>query len=237
MKVLVYGAGVIGGQIAHALCISGNEVTILARGAWAETLRRTGLRIHHYIQRTDTTDWPHVIEKLDNKAYDAVFAVMQYRQMEKILPDLAAVNSPIVVLTGNTLSAGEMEAMILKNTTVPKTVLFGFGYVFIMFLYSGELAVWGILLLLVSVILIMPLLYRQRSFTRRMLDTKGALSAMAFQLIRGIERLKLSGAEDKALERYLTPYTEMRKHQTGVTRSAQLTTVLQMMFSFCKLHP
>ena len=127
MKVLVYGAGVIGGQIAHALCISGNEVTILARGAWAETLRRTGLRIHHYIQRTDTTDWPHVIEKLDNKAYDAVFAVMQYRQMEKILPDLAAVNSPLVVLTGNNLSAGEMEAMILKNTTVPKTVLFGFG--------------------------------------------------------------------------------------------------------------
>ena len=67
MRVLVYGAGVIGGQIAHALCISGNEVTILARGAWAETLRRTGLRIHHYIQRTDTTDWPHVIEKLDSE--------------------------------------------------------------------------------------------------------------------------------------------------------------------------
>ena len=127
MRVLVYGAGVIGGQIAHALCISGNEVTILARGAWAETLRRKGLRIHHYIQRTDTTDWPHVIEKLDDKEYEAVFAVMQYRQMEKILPDLAAVNSPIVVLTGNNLSAGEMEAMILKNTTVPKTVLFGFG--------------------------------------------------------------------------------------------------------------
>lgn len=127
MKVLVYGAGVIGGEIAHALCISGNEVTILARGEWAETLRRKGLRIHHYIQKTDTTDRPHVIEQLNDKQYDAVFAVMQYRQMEKILPDLAKVNSPVVVLTGNNLSADEMEETILKDTAVPKTVLFGFG--------------------------------------------------------------------------------------------------------------
>ncbi len=127
MKVLVYGAGVIGGQIAHALSKSGNEVTVLARGEWAETLRRKGLRIHHFIQKTDTTDHPHVITQLNDQAYDAVFAVMQYRQMERILPDLAKVNSPVVVLTGNNLSVDEMEKTILRDSNGSKTVLFGFG--------------------------------------------------------------------------------------------------------------
>ena len=127
MKILIYGAGVIGGQLCHALCACGNDVSVVARGAWAETLRTEGLRIHHYLQRKDTVDHPRVLEGPGNERYDAVFAVMQYRQMERIVPDLAAVDSSIVVLTGNNLSASEMEARILSESPVPKTVLFGFG--------------------------------------------------------------------------------------------------------------
>ena len=127
MKILIYGAGVIGGQLCHALCSCGNDVTVIARGSWAEMLRAEGLRIHHYLQRKDTVDHPRVLEVPDGEYYDIVFAVMQYRQMEEIVPNLAAINSPIVVLTGNNLSASEMEARILSESPVPKTVLFGFG--------------------------------------------------------------------------------------------------------------
>ena len=127
MNVLVYGAGVIGGQLVHALIKSGNDVTVIARGAWKDNLEKDGLRIRHYIQKKDTVDHPHVLEKPDGQRYDIVFAVTQYRQMEKILDDLAAVDSPIVVLVGNNLSVSEMESLILQTTTSPKEVLFGFG--------------------------------------------------------------------------------------------------------------
>ena len=127
MKVLVYGAGVIGGQLVHALIKSGNDVTVIARGAWKDTLEKDGLCIRHYIQKKDTTDYPHVLEKPDGQRYDIAFAVMQYRQMEQILEDLAAVNSPVVVLVGNNLSVSEMESRILRATAYPKEVLFGFG--------------------------------------------------------------------------------------------------------------
>lgn len=127
MKVLVYGAGVIGGQLVHALMIGGNDVTVIARGAWKETLEKDGLRIRHYIQKKDSTDHPRVLEKPDGQRYDIAFAVMQYRQMEKILEDLAAVNSPIVVLVGNNLSVSEMESRILRASASPKEILFGFG--------------------------------------------------------------------------------------------------------------
>ena len=127
MKVLVYGAGVIGGQLVHALTISGNDVTVIARGAWKEALEEDGLRIRHYIQKKDTTDHPRVLEKPDGQRYDIAFAVMQYRQMERILEDLAAVNCPIVVLVGNNLSVSEMERRIRRAAVSPKEVLFGFG--------------------------------------------------------------------------------------------------------------
>jgi 2-dehydropantoate 2-reductase len=127
MKVLVYGAGVIGGQLVHALMNGGNDVTVIARGAWKEALEKDGLRIRHYIQKKDTTDHPRVLEKPDGQRYDIAFAVMQYRQMERILEDLAAVNCPIVVLVGNNLSVSEMERRILRAAVSPKEVLFGFG--------------------------------------------------------------------------------------------------------------
>ena len=127
MKVLVYVAGVIGGQLVHALSVSGNDVTVVARGARKETLEKEGLRIHHYIQNKDTVDYLRIIDKPDDGYYDIAFAVMQYRQMEAILDDLAKLNSPIVVLTGNNLSVSEMEDRILNVSKTPKSVLFGFG--------------------------------------------------------------------------------------------------------------
>lgn len=127
MKILIYGVGVVGGQLAHALSISGNDVTVIARGTWADTLHREGLRIHHYIQRKNTIDHPRILEVPNEERYEVAFALMQYRQMEKILPDLARINSPIIVLIGNNLSASEMETQILENSPTPKTVLFGFG--------------------------------------------------------------------------------------------------------------
>ena len=47
MKVLVYGAGVLGSYLAHILIRGGNEVTILARGIRFEEIQANGLIIRH----------------------------------------------------------------------------------------------------------------------------------------------------------------------------------------------
>lgn len=126
MKVLVCGAGTIGSYLTHVLCAAGNDVTLLARGNWRETLERDGLTIVHHLQKKTTHDYPRIIGALDSGHYDLVFAVMQYQQMLAILGDLAQVDSPLVVLVGNNMDAGKMETYIQARTTVPKTVLFGF---------------------------------------------------------------------------------------------------------------
>lgn len=127
MKVLVYGAGVIGSYLAHVLCAAGNDVTLLARGRRRRDLEERGLAIRHYLQRKDTVDRPEIAGALEPGVhYDAVFAVMQYQQMRAILPELAAADTPLVCLVGNNMAAPEMERIILEGSAAPKTVLFGF---------------------------------------------------------------------------------------------------------------
>ena len=126
MKIFVYGAGVIGCYLTHALCAAGNDVTLLARGGWRETLERDGLTIVHHLQKKTTHDRPHIVGDLDGTPYDLVFAVMQHQQMESILDNLSQINSPLVVLVGNNMAAVEMERVIQARTQTPKTVLFGF---------------------------------------------------------------------------------------------------------------
>ncbi len=126
MKVLVYGAGVIGSYLTHVLCAAGNDITLLARGSWRETLERDGLTIIHHLQKKTTHDRPRVIGALNGEHYDLVFAVMQYQQMSAILDELSQADCPLVVLVGNNTNAEKMEAYMQAHTAVPKTVLFGF---------------------------------------------------------------------------------------------------------------
>lgn len=61
MKVFVYGAGVIGSYLAHVLCLAGNDVTLLARGNWKQTLDAEGLTIRHHLQRKTALDHPRML--------------------------------------------------------------------------------------------------------------------------------------------------------------------------------
>lgn len=57
MRILVYGAGVQGCQLAHSLAQNKkNVVTLLARGEWKEVIDQKGLTIRHMLQRKTTVD-------------------------------------------------------------------------------------------------------------------------------------------------------------------------------------
>ncbi len=52
MRILVYGAGVLGCELAHVLLQNKkNVVTLLARGEWKEMIDQKGLVIRHWAQR------------------------------------------------------------------------------------------------------------------------------------------------------------------------------------------
>lgn len=129
MRVLVVGVGVIGSYTAHALCAAHNDVTVIARGTWGESIRHDGLRLHHYVQHTTTVDYPRVIESIQaipaREHFDVAFSVMRQDQQMAALPDLATIDADLLVLVGNDLRAEEAEKQLAAKGFRGR-ILFGF---------------------------------------------------------------------------------------------------------------
>ncbi len=126
MRILVYGAGVLGGYLAHVLHRGGNDVTLLARGAWKTAIDGHGLIIRHYAQMKTTTDHMRTVYALaPDDIYDIIFIVMQFSQLPAALPSIAANRSKLVVFVGNNMAAEETKEATCA-VDCEKKVLFGF---------------------------------------------------------------------------------------------------------------
>lgn len=122
MKILVFGAGVLGCNLAKNLFRAGNDVTLLARGNWAEEIRKNGLRIKSkFSPRMTVIPIPVVTELKPEDAYDAIFVVVRYTQIETMIGALQANDTKNIIFVGNNARAAETAALLPG-----KNVMFAF---------------------------------------------------------------------------------------------------------------
>ena len=70
MRILVYGAGVLGCTLARNLFCAGKDVTLLARGKWANEIEQNGLKIKSiFSPRASVSRIPVVTELKPNDLY------------------------------------------------------------------------------------------------------------------------------------------------------------------------
>ena len=122
MRILIIGAGVIGSNLAADLFSAGRNVTILARGEWADTLEKNGLLIDPIFSPRKKKYRIRVIQELQKEdIYDVIFVVMRCTQLESVIPVLTDNSSKNIVFVGNNLSPE-----VLVEKLPGKNVLFGF---------------------------------------------------------------------------------------------------------------
>ena len=91
MKILVFGAGVLGCNLARNFFRAGKDVTLLARGAWGESIPKNGLRIKDkFSPRMSVSRIPVTAELKAEDKYDVIFVVLRYTQLDAILDAVSA---------------------------------------------------------------------------------------------------------------------------------------------------
>ena len=129
MRILVYGAGVQGCELAHRLVQNEkNTVTLLARGEWKERIDQKGLTIRHWAQLKTTVDRVPTIETLaPEESYDIVFVTVQAGQVpEESCPSSSRTRasflclwatSPMLALSCRPCSARRIRSRSASRTT------------------------------------------------------------------------------------------------------------------------
>jgi 2-dehydropantoate 2-reductase len=103
MKICVYGAGAVGGLMAAWLARSGHEVSVVARGAQLDAIRREGLRVR---SKDRTESWPVRAEADPAKlgAQDYVLVTVKAQSLtsvaESIGPLLGSDTSVVTAMNG-----------------------------------------------------------------------------------------------------------------------------------------
>ncbi len=125
MKILVYGAGVLGSLYAALLKESGKDVKLLARGTRLQELKEHGLIVENLLEKKTLS---YKIDLVDSKLsesddFDLILVVMQKNHVESVLPDLAkySTNATVVILGNNGTGIEEY-----KDFLDPNRIILGF---------------------------------------------------------------------------------------------------------------
>ena len=122
MKILVFGAGVLGCNLARNFFRAGKDVTLLARGHWAEEIQKNGLRIKDKFSPRMSVSRIAVTAALKPEdRYDVIFVVLRYTQLGSILDTLRENPTRNIVFVGNNVRAAALAASLPE-----KNVLFAF---------------------------------------------------------------------------------------------------------------
>jgi 2-dehydropantoate 2-reductase len=90
MRILIYGAGVIGSLYAMRLHDTGHRVVVLGRGERLDEIRNDGLILEDVRSHRRDVARVDVIETLDpHDPYDLVLVPVRLEQLPAVLPPLA----------------------------------------------------------------------------------------------------------------------------------------------------
>jgi 2-dehydropantoate 2-reductase len=121
MRLLVYGAGVLGSQFAVRMQEAGHDVSLLARGERLASLRRDGVQLAEgdgpVVRRVAVP----VVEQPGGE-YDLIAVFVRAHQVDAVLESLAGVDGDVLFLVSWAAGAEPLGAVI-----GPERVLLGFG--------------------------------------------------------------------------------------------------------------
>ena len=119
MRILIYGAGVIGSLYGALLAEAGFDVSIYARGLRLESLKRNGLQ-YKYRGKIRTAPIKVLSKTAPDDRYDFILLTVRENQLHAALEELRPNSSPTIVTMVNSLETYEQwEAICGPGRIIP----------------------------------------------------------------------------------------------------------------------
>ena len=119
MRILIYGAGVIGSLYGALLAEAGYDVSVYARGLRLENLKRDGLQ-YKYKGKIETAHIKVLSTIEPDDRYDLVFLTVRENQLHTALEELRKNSSPTIVTMVNSLETYDhWEAICGEGRIIP----------------------------------------------------------------------------------------------------------------------
>lgn len=124
MRILVFGAGVLGSLYAARLHLAGHDVSLYARGDRLTALAASGVQLEHALTGVRATVWPRVVGAVDSDTvYDLVLVFVRGDQLGPAARSLAEYRASRSLLFMVNNPAGH-EAV--GRTVGPERLMLGF---------------------------------------------------------------------------------------------------------------
>ena len=155
----------------------------------------------------------HVNYDLQNAVYWRIFQLPEsfFRRYDS--GDLAQ------RLTQAGASAAQVTTQIVSTGFASVFSLF---YLWRMIKYSGALTGWAFLMTLVFIVLTVLLQMRSLRYEALEADANGRAVSRLYQYLGGVDKIRMAGAEERAILEYLTPFTEEQRYNI---REGRITTL------------
>ncbi len=119
MRILIFGAGVIGSLYGALLAAAGHDVSVYARGLRLESLKRDGLQ-YKYKGKIKTAPIKVLSTIEPDDRYDFIFLTVRENQLHMALEELRKNSSPTVVTMVNSLETYDRwEAICGAGRIIP----------------------------------------------------------------------------------------------------------------------
>src|SRR3954468_22672441 len=110
MKLLVYGAGVLGSQLSVRMHEAGHDVSLLARGERLAALRRHGVQLAE-ADSTDVRRVPVPVVEHPAGEYDLIAVLVRAHQIDAVLESLADVGGDVAFMLNWAAGAAPLAAV------------------------------------------------------------------------------------------------------------------------------
>lgn len=119
--------------------------------------------------------------------------------------------------------SGSMAGVVITTTM---TVVFNLAYFFQLFRYSSKLAWICLFMLFVYCLINIPIFLYSRRRERKIVALGGTLSSQLMQFVAGVAKLRMAGAETRALYQYISTYAEQKEEKIRLNRIASFGSAL-----------